>query len=103
MSGLLYLGGMSYWRAVEDPWTDPWTYGRPDRVYNGEGTLVYPGRAAGYEGIAPSLRLKALRDSVEDYEYLSILERSGLAAEAQEGGRRPGNRSVFQPFRQNSG
>jgi len=81
--GLLYWGGMSYWRQAQGPWTDPWTYGKPDRVYNGEGTIVYPGRAAGYEGIAPSLRLKALRDSIEDYEYLSILERSGLADEAQ--------------------
>ncbi|MBN2136292.1 MAG: DUF4091 domain-containing protein [Sedimentisphaerales bacterium] len=81
--GLLYWGGMSYWRQVEDPWTDAWTYGRPDLVYNGEGTIVYPGRPAGYDGIAPSLRLKALRDSVEDYEYMSILERRGLAEEAQ--------------------
>ena len=81
--GLLYWGGMSYWRQVEDPWTDPWTYGRPGRVYNGEGTLVYPGRAAGYDGIVPSLRLKALRDSIEDYEYLAILERLGLAEKAE--------------------
>ncbi len=81
--GLLYWGGMSYWRQTQDPWTDPWTYGRPNLVYNGEGTIVYPGRAVGYEGIAPSLRLKALRDSIEDYEYLAILEHKGLAAEAQ--------------------
>ena len=85
--GLLYWGGMSHWREVEDPWTDPRTYGRAKnpqaRAYNGEGTLVYPARAAGYDGIAPSLRLKALRDSIEDYEYLAILERAGLAAEAE--------------------
>ena len=79
---LLYWGGMSYWRQVEDPWADPWTYGRPARVYNGEGTLVYPGRAVGCDGVAPSLRLKALRDSIEDYEYLAILERLGLAAQS---------------------
>jgi len=85
--GLLYWGGMSYWRQVEDPWTDPKTYGRrkggKGPVYNGEGTIVYPGRAAGYDGIAPSLRLKALRDGIEDYEYLAILERAGLRAEAE--------------------
>jgi hypothetical protein len=78
---------MSHWKEVEDPWTDPRTYGRAKnpqaRAYNGEGTLVYPARAAGYDGIAPSLRLKALRDSIEDYEYLAILERAGLAAEAE--------------------
>ncbi|MBN2476994.1 MAG: DUF4091 domain-containing protein [Pirellulales bacterium] len=85
--GLLYWGGMSFWNQVDDPWTDPWTYGHRDRdpelVFNGEGTLVYPGRAAGYDGIAPSLRLKALRDAIEDYEYLAILERMGLAQEAE--------------------
>ena len=84
--GLLYWGGMSYWQAVDDPWTEAWTYGRkynPPLVFNGEGTLAYPGRAAGYDGIVPSLRLKALRDSIEDYEYLAILERKGLAEEAQ--------------------
>ena len=86
--GLLYWGGMSYWSGVEDPWTDPRTLDRRKNVrgplYNGEGTIVYPGRAVGYDGIAPSLRLKALRDSIEDYEYLAILERQGKAAEAEE-------------------
>jgi hypothetical protein len=87
MRGLLYWGGMSYWSGVEDPWTDPKTLDRrkdgKGPLYQGEGTLVYPGRAAGYDGIAPSLRLKALRDSIEDYEYLAILERAGLRAEAE--------------------
>jgi hypothetical protein len=84
--GLLYWGGMSFWNGVEDPWTDPKTLDRRSRrkdlLYNGDGVLVYPGRAVGYDGIAPSLRLKALRDSIEDYEYLMILQRAGLAAEA---------------------
>jgi len=85
--GLLYWGGMSYWRQVDDPWTDPKTLdrrqGRKDPLYNGEGTIVYPGRAVGYDGIAPSLRLKALRDSIEDYEYLAMLERLGRAGDAE--------------------
>lgn len=87
MTGLLYWGGMSYWSGVEDPWTDPGTLDRRDRqkelLYNGEGSLVYPGRAVGYEGIAPSLRLKALRDGIEDYELLAILERLGRRGEAE--------------------
>ncbi len=85
--GLLYWGGMVHWSGVEDPWSDPKTLDRRNRgkgqLYNGEGTIVYPGRDVGYEGIAPSLRLKALRDSVEDYEYLALLERMGKATEAQ--------------------
>jgi hypothetical protein len=87
MRGLLYWGSMSHWAQVEDPWTDPKTLdrrqGRKQPLYNGEGTLVYPARAVGYDGVAPSLRLKALRDSIQDYEYLAILQRRGLAAEAE--------------------
>ncbi len=87
MRGLLYWGGMSFWDHVDDPWTDPKTYNLRKQgkgpIFNGEGSLVYPGRAVGYDGIAPSLRLKALRDSIEDYEYLAILERLGRAADAE--------------------
>jgi len=85
--GILYWGGMSFWQQVDDPWTDPKTLDRRSRgkgqLYNGEGTIVYPGRAAGYDGIATSLRLKALRDSIEDYEYLAMLERLGRSADAE--------------------
>lgn len=78
--GLLYWGGLSYWRETEDPWTQAPNYrGR----YHGEGSLVYPARAVGYDGIVPSLRLKALRDGIEDYEYLALLERAGKADQAQ--------------------
>ncbi len=88
MRGLLYWGGMSFWRQVDDPWAEPGTLDRRERhkdlLYNGEGSIVYPARAVGYVGIAPSLRLKALRDSIEDYEYLAILERRGLGAEAEQ-------------------
>ncbi|MCS7239097.1 MAG: DUF4091 domain-containing protein [Thermoguttaceae bacterium] len=86
ITGLLYWGGMSYWRQVSDPWVESWTYGRRETgrglVYHGEGTLVYPARPVGYDGIVCSLRLKALRDSIEDYEYLAILERLGKREEA---------------------
>jgi hypothetical protein len=84
--GLLYWGGMSFWNETKNPWDDAWTYGHKQEeshIYNGEGTLVYPGREVGYEGIAPSIRLKALRDGIEDYEYMAILERQGKAAEAR--------------------
>lgn len=36
---------------------------------NGDGTLVYPGP----KGAIPSLRLKLIRDGLEDYEYLVLL------------------------------
>ena len=91
MTGLLYWGGMAYWKQATDPWTDPWTYGKTrvgaryeprGRVYNGEGTLLYPGRDCGLVGAVPSVRLKALRDAIEDYEYLAILDRLGKRKEA---------------------
>ena len=86
--GILYWGGMSHWRQVDDPWADPKTLDRRNGgespLYNGEGTIVYPGRAVGYDGIACSLRLKALRDSLEDYQYLSDLDDLGCTDEAQQ-------------------
>ena len=82
--GLLYWGGMTYFRQVEDPWSEANTYRPgPKSVFNGEGTLAYPARPVGYEGIVPSLRLKALRDGIQDYDYLVMLEKLGLAAEAE--------------------
>ena len=91
MTGLLYWGGMSYWRQTDDPWTQAPFYtgnGQPQQgkkgiIFNGEGSLVYPARPVGYDGIVPTIRLKALRDAIEDYEYLVILQRLGKAPDAQ--------------------
>lgn len=91
MKGLLYWGGMSYWRQTDDPWTQAPLYtgngkpqpGKQGIVFNGEGSLVYPARAVGYDGIVPTIRLKALRDGIQDHECLAILQRLGQAAEAQ--------------------
>jgi len=85
--GLLYWGNMCYWEEVADPWTEPATFhtggGFRRQVFNGEGTLVYPGREVGFDGLVPSMRLKALRDAVEDYDYLYLLEKAGRAEEAE--------------------
>jgi len=52
-------------RWPEVPW-DPNTFGK----YNGDGYLLYPGP----DGKPyPSIRLKALRDGFEDYEYMWTL------------------------------
>jgi len=92
MRGLLYWGGMSYWAKVDDPWQQAPYYagsgklqqGQKGIVFQGEGSLVYPARAVGYDGIVPTIRLKALRDAVEDYDYLALLEGQGQAAAADE-------------------
>jgi len=87
MQGLLYWGGMCHWSGVQDPWTDPKTLDRrkdgKGPLYQGEGSLLYPGRQIGYDGVTPSMRLKALRDGIEDFEYLKVLERKGLADAAR--------------------
>ncbi len=81
MTGLLYWGDMMYWKQVDDPWlhapVDIKHYGGKDVVFNGEGSLLYPARALGYDGFTASIRLKALRDSLQDYEYLAMLDRQG--------------------------
>jgi len=71
--------GELYWETVwayttqSDPWRSQW-----DFTGNGDGTLFYPGRVDRIGGQTDipveSVRLKHVRDGVEDYEYLKILE-----------------------------
>lgn len=90
ISQSLGLTGLLYWRI--DLWTtDPWNnintfFNRNEnnRPYPGEGMLVYPGAQVGVEGIVPSMRLKWLREGVEDYEYVEIMKRLGQAGRAIE-------------------
>jgi len=90
MKGLLYWGGMSHWGETDDPWLHAPVYtgrgvfqqGDKGIRFNGEGSLVYPARAVGYDGVVPTIRLKALRDAIEDYEYLVMLSYLGQSAEA---------------------
>ena len=79
----LGLDGLLYWRV--DHWkADPWNevdnvgdFGW-SRNYPGEGMLVYPGEAVGLPGsVVPSMRLKWLRDGVDDYDYIELLKRHG--------------------------
>jgi hypothetical protein len=88
MEGLLYWGGMAHWKDVDDPWTEPATYPNRERRrtaegFNGEGTLLYPGEAVGFAGAVPSMRLKALRDGLEDFEYLVMLDCAGKRSMAE--------------------
>lgn len=79
----LGLTGVLYWRA--DNWTDnPWqevpvyTQGKNnEREFPGDGMLIYPGEEVGLTGVVPSMRLKWIREGVEDYEYTEILKKLG--------------------------
>ena len=75
MTGLLYWT-MVYWEKTDDVWTNPLTY----QQYNGEGSLFYPGADAGFAGPVASIRLKQIREGIEDYEYLALLARTGQKA-----------------------
>lgn len=60
-----------------DPWYVPSVYQQNDKNFPGEGMLLYPGEEVGVEGVVPSLRLKRIRDGIEDYEYIEILKNLG--------------------------
>jgi len=69
MTGLLYWTSV-YWGHVKDPWLDQPSF---RLAYNGEGMLFYPSRDAGFAGPVLSMRLKQIREGMEDYEYLHLL------------------------------
>lgn len=83
------LTGLLYWTPVNwcpgDVWTNAGTgantcaNGSPiDSNQNMEGVFYYPGDKVGAPNAAiPSARLKALRDGVEDYDYLTLLAQLG--------------------------
>jgi hypothetical protein len=63
--------------TLNDPWISDYFLGN-----NGDGTLIYPGTQAKIGGTTPvpipSIRLKLIRDGIEDYEYLIKLTNLGL-------------------------
>jgi len=70
------ITGLLYWSTVTtviEPWYNP-AFAHP-RHYNGGGFLFYPGVPCGIDGPVISMRLKNLRDGMEDYEYFAILEK----------------------------
>jgi hypothetical protein len=84
ISNSLSLVGLFYWRV--DWWSsDVWNGTQSWASYPGEGVLVYPGDPIGLPGqVAPSVRLKYLRDGVDDFDYLQLLKAQGEGAWAQE-------------------
>ncbi|MFN8486162.1 MAG: DUF6067 family protein [Caldilineaceae bacterium] len=80
-TGLLYWN-TNQWQAAGDVWKNPATYLDDEHWFNGEGLLLYPGAQAtiGFDGPVASLRLKWLRDSMDDYDYLEMLKAHGQAA-----------------------
>jgi len=72
IKGFLYWSSV-YWDAYEDVWTKPHFRDK----YWGEGMLVYPGLPAGIKGPVTSIRLKLVREALEDYEYMALAAQQG--------------------------
>ncbi len=74
------IGGELYYNTVEaySAGINPW-HGSHLHGGNGDGTLFYPGLPAEIGGSSEipieSIRLKLIREGLEDYEYFKILER----------------------------
>ncbi|HSD20578.1 MAG TPA: glycoside hydrolase domain-containing protein [Anaeromyxobacter sp.] len=72
--------GELYWETAfaftHDAWTNQWDFSG-----NGDGTLFYPGTPAHIGGSTSipvaSIRLKMVREGMEDYEYLKLLADAG--------------------------
>lgn len=75
IDGELYFDTVHAFGTKPDPWEDVFEFGG-----NGDGTLFYPGRRDRLNGAEErpiaSLRLKHIRDGLEDYEMLRLLARS---------------------------
>jgi hypothetical protein len=76
---LYYETAMAYY--LGDPWVTQAAFGG-----NGDGTLFYPGTIARIGGLTEipieSLRMKAIRDGMEDYELLAMATTLGMGAQA---------------------
>ncbi len=77
------ITGLLYWSSVQiadsktglmDPWLLP-AFTESDSQFNGGGYLIYPGVPCGIDGPISCIRLKNIRDSMEDWEYFAILEK----------------------------
>lgn len=82
-SGELYYDTAYCWLpsncAGSNPWTSIYAFGG-----TGDGTLIYPG-TSGSVGVSspifiPSVRLKHIRDGMQDYEYLHALAVAGQSS-----------------------
>jgi hypothetical protein len=83
------VGGELYFNTVEafprdvDAWADVYLHGG-----NGDGTLFYPGRPERIGGTTDipieSVRLKLIREGLEDYEYFTQLAALGRTAQVDE-------------------
>jgi hypothetical protein len=87
VTGLHYYNALSWFKGA-DVWNDAASFVDKESggVWNGDGLLIYPGYKdkLGFNGPVASLRLKWIRESVEDYMYIDLLEQAGEHAFVQQ-------------------
>jgi hypothetical protein len=87
IEGLLYWSTTIFrkWNGSQyvdrDTWADPTGY--PNT--NGDGFLLYPGKPVGIDGPVATIRMEALREGIEDGEYLRLLDERIAATAADLG------------------
>lgn len=74
ITGFLYWS-VNYWNDISDPWLTSWTTPWTGLDTFGDGSLLYPGKNHGIDGPVSSLRLEAVLNGIEDYEYLTMAEK----------------------------
>ena len=93
IEGELYYSMNESYSHDADPWTNVRLFGG-----NGDGTLFYPGRPAQIGGDTDipieSIRLKLIREGMEDYEYLVLLAKLAGRKSAKE----YADRIVHKPY-----
>lgn len=78
---MLGINGMLYWSCCYWDSSNLFGYGNVVTAPNGQtpvwgdGVLIYSGSPFGLDTPVSSLRLEGVRDGVEDYEYLTMLEK----------------------------
>ncbi len=70
ITGFLYWSSV-YWSAYEGM-EGIWNAPNFRDKFMGEGMLLYPGQPAGIGGPVTSIRLKLIREAMEDYEYMVL-------------------------------
>jgi hypothetical protein len=84
ITGFLYWSS-NYWsiyKTSQGVWEAP--NFRPEYGFWGEGLLLYPGQPAGIHGFVPSIRLKLIREAMEDYEYMILASRQGKTSQVDQ-------------------
>jgi len=87
IEGELYFSMNEAFGRLADPWNNVSMFGG-----NGDGTLFYPGRPVRIGGASDipieSIRMKLIREGLEDYEYLYLCSQLGLAELAESSSKR---------------